>query len=160
VTAPARVRDVSAALDEIVFEVDVAAPVERTWAAATDWDRQGEWMLGTRVAGTAQDGRGVGGGIRAATGFGPVRVVDTMVITGWTPPHAAYVRHTGRIVRGTGAFEVRERPGGSTFVWSEKLDLPLGALGRLGFRLVRPAFGWGLRRSLRSFVTWAERHPG
>jgi uncharacterized protein YndB with AHSA1/START domain len=157
VTGPAQVRDTSSALDEIVLEVDVAAPAERTWAAATDWDRQGEWMLGTRVSATKQDGRGVGGGIRAVTGFGPFRMVDTMEITGWTPPHGAYVRHTGRVVRGTGAFEVRERPGGSTFVWSEKLDLPLGRLGRLGFRLVRPVFGWGLRRSLRSFATWAER---
>ncbi len=159
-TGPARVRDASTAPERITLEVDVAAPVERTWAAATDWDRQGEWMLGTRVRGTTQGGRGVGGGIRAATGLGPLRFVDTMEITGWTPPHAAYVRHTGRLVRGTGAFEVRERPGGSTFVWSEQLDLPLGALGRLGFRLLRPAFLWGLRRSLGSFATWAERHPG
>ncbi len=155
---PAPVRDTSGGPTEIVLEVDVAAPVERTWAAAADWDRQGEWMLGTRVRGTAQDGRGVGGGIRAVTGVGPLRVVDTMEITGWDPPHGAYVRHTGRLVRGTGAFEVRERPGGSTFVWSEQLDLPLGALGRVGFRLVRPAFVWGLRRSLRSFAAWAERH--
>ena len=154
----AQVRDTSSAPDEIVLEVEVAAPVERTWAAATDWDRQGEWMLGTRVRGTEQRGRGVGGGIRASTGVGPFRVVDTMEITGWTPPHCAYVRHTGRVVRGTGAFEVRERPGGATFVWSEQLDLPLGALGRLGFRLVRPAFGWGLRRSLASFARWAEQY--
>src|SRR5215212_1512197 len=154
----ARVRDTSPGGTVIRLEVDVDAPVERTWAAATDWDRQGEWMLGTRVRGTAQDGRGVGGGIRAVTGFGPVGVVDTMEITGWSPPHAAYVRHTGRVVRGTGAFEVRERAGGSTFIWSERLDLPLGALGRLGFRLVRPAFGWGLRRSLRSFAAWAEQY--
>ncbi|MFL6128941.1 MAG: SRPBCC family protein [Mycobacteriales bacterium] len=159
-TSPARVRDMSTAPDEIVLEVDVGAPVERTWAAATDWDRQGEWMLGSRVEATARDGRGLGGGLRAVTGFGPFRVVDTMEITGWTPPYGAYVRHTGRVVRGTGAFEVRERAGGSTFVWSEKLDLPLGPLGRLGFRLVRPAVGWGLCRSLRSFAAWAERHPG
>jgi uncharacterized protein YndB with AHSA1/START domain len=159
-TVPGRVRDTSTAREEIRLEVDVAAPVERTWAAATDWDRQGEWMLGTRVRGTVQDGRGVGGGIRAVTGLGRLSVVDTMVITDWSPPHTAYVRHTGRVVRGTGAFEVRERPGGSTFVWSEVLDLPLGALGRLGWRLLRPAFVGGLRRSLRSFAGWAERHPG
>lgn len=140
--------------------MDVAAPVERTWAAATDWDRQGEWMLGTRVHGTALDGRGVGGGIRAVTGLGRLSVVDTMEITDWSPPHAARVRHTGRLVRGTGAFEVRDRPGGSTFVWSERLDLPLGALGQLGWRLVRPAVGWGLRRSLASFAAWAEQHSG
>jgi hypothetical protein len=87
-------------------------------------------------------------------------VVDTMRITGWDPPHGAYVRHLGRIVRGTAAFEVKGRPGGSTFVWSEQLDLPLGAVGRLGFRLLRPAFVVGLRVSLRRFAGWAERHAG
>jgi hypothetical protein len=157
VTGRPQVRDTSTAPDEIALEVDVAAPVERTWAAATDFDRQGEWMLATRVRST---GRGVGGGIRAVTGLGPLRVVDTMVITEWSPPRSARVRHTGRVVRGPGAFEVRERPGGSTLAWSEQLDLPLGAVGRLGWRLVRPAFRWGLRRSLRRFAGWAERHPG
>ena len=152
------VRDTSPASTDLRLEVDVAAPAERTWAAAVDWNRQGEWMLGTTVRGTAQDGRGVGGGIRAVTGLGRLGVTDTMEITGWAPPRLARVRHTGRVVRGTGAFEVRERPGGSTFVWSEQLELPLGAVGRVGWRLVRPAFLWGLRRSLRSFAGWAERH--
>ena len=156
----AAVRDTSPEPTEIRLEVDVDGPVERTWAAATDWDRQGEWMLGTTVRGTEQDGRGVGGGIRAVTGLGRLGIVDSMVITGWEPPHGAYVTHTGRIVRGTAAFEVRERPGGSTFVWSERLDLPLGAVGRFGFRLLRPAFLWGLRLSLRRFAGWAARHPG
>jgi len=155
-----QVRDTSPGSTHIRLEVDVAAPAERTFAAATDWGRQGEWMLGTRVRGTAQDGRGVGGGIEAVTGVGPLAFTDTMVITGWEPPHGTYVRHVGKIVRGTGAFEVVERPGGSTFVWSEQLDLPLGAVGALGFRLVRPVFLLGLRYSLRRFAAWAERHPG
>ena len=154
------VRDTSSRPDQLRLEVDVDAPVERTWAAVTDWDRQGEWMLATRVRGTKQDGRGVGGGLRAVTGIGPVGFVDTMEITVWSPPHAAHVRHTGRVVRGSAAFEVRERPGGSTFVWSELLDLPFGAVGRFGFRLLRPALLWGLRRSLRTFAGWAARHPG
>jgi hypothetical protein len=154
------VRDTSGGPGRIRLQVDVDAPVERTWAAAVDWDRQGEWMLGTTVRGTVNGGRGVGGGIRAATGLGPLAVVDRMEITGWDPPHGAYVRHLGRVVRGTGGFEVLERPGGSTFVWSEQLDLPLGAVGRAGFAVLRPAFVSGLRFSLRRFAAWAERHPG
>ena len=156
----AAVRNTSDGPTRIRLEVDVDAPVERTWAAATDWERQDEWMLGTRVRGTVNDGRGVGGGITAATGFGPLAVVDRMEITGWDPPHGAYVRHLGRVVRGTAAFEVRARPGGSTFVWSEDLDLPLGALGRVGFTILRPGLLLGLRLSLRRFAAWAEQHPG
>lgn len=65
----------------LVLSVDVAAPVERTWAGATDWARQGEWMLGTTVRPTARDGQGVGGGIEAFTGVGRLGFLDTMEIT-------------------------------------------------------------------------------
>ena len=33
------VRDTSAGPTQLRLEIDVAAPVERTWAAVTDWDR-------------------------------------------------------------------------------------------------------------------------
>jgi hypothetical protein len=137
--------------------VDVAASVEQTWAGATDWARQGEWMLGTRVWPTAQDGQGVGGGIAAFTGVGRVGFLDTMEITAWDPPYRCHVLHTGRVVRGTGEFEVRDRGDGrSTFVWREGLELPLGVVGRLGWPLVRPLFVAGVRASLKRFARWVE----
>ncbi len=143
-------------LVEVRLEVDVEAPVEQTWRAATDWDRQGEWMLGTRVRGTALGGQGVGGGIEAFTGLGRLGFLDTMQVTAWDPPYRCEVLHTGRLVRGTGLFEVRDLGDGrSAFVWSEQLDLPLGALGRLGWPLVRPLFLAGVRRSLDRFACWA-----
>jgi hypothetical protein len=84
-----------------------------------------------------------------------------MVITAWDPPRRVEVRHTGRVVRGEGVFEVRPRgTAGSTFVWTELLDLPLGALGRAGWPLVRPVMVAGVRLSLRRFARFAERHPG
>jgi uncharacterized protein YndB with AHSA1/START domain len=141
----------------LVLTVDVDAPPEQTWAGATDWARQGEWMLGTRVRGTAQDGRGLGGCVEAFTGVGRLGFRDTMEITRWDPPSACQVIHTGRVVRGTGAFEVRDRGNGrSTFVWREDLDLPLGVVGRLGWPLVRPLFAAGVRASLRRFARWVE----
>jgi hypothetical protein len=140
----------------LTLRVPVAASVEAVWAGATDWAGQGEWMLGTSVRPTAQDGVGVGGGIEAFTGVGRVGFLDTMVITRWDPPRACHVVHTGRLVRGTGAFEVESREGGATFVWSEDLDLPLGVVGRLGWPLVRPLFAAGVRLSLRRFARWVE----
>ena len=141
----------------LVLTVDVDAPVEQTWAGVTDWARQGEWMLGTRVWPTAQDGQGVGGGIEAITGVGPLGVLDRMEITLWEPPSRCHVLHLGRVVRGTGAMEVEPLPGDrSRFVWREDLDLPLGVLGRLGWPLVRPAFAFGVQLSLRRFARWVE----
>ena len=141
----------------LVLTVDVDAPVEQTWAGATDWAGQGEWMLGTRVWPTAQGGQGVGGGIEAFTGVGPLGFLDRMEITLWEPPRRCHVLHLGRVVRGTGAFEVEPLADGrSRFVWREDLELPLGLLGRLGWPLVRPAFAFGVQLSLRRFGRWVE----
>ncbi len=139
----------------LVLHVDVPADAERTWAHAVDWDHQGEWMLGTRVRGTVQDGRGVGGGIEAITGLGRFGVTDTMTITGWVPPLVCEVLHTGRVVRGTGRFAVEDRGGGtSRFHWREDLDLPLGLVGRIGWLVVRPLFRFGVQLSLNRFASW------
>ncbi len=141
----------------LVLRTDVDASVEQTWAGAVDWAGQGEWMLGTRVWPTAQDGQGVGGGIAAFTGLGRLGFLDPMVITRWEPPRSCHVLHTGRLVRGTGAFDVEPRgEGRSTFVWREDLELPLGPLGRLGWPLVRPLLASGVRLSLRRFARWVE----
>jgi uncharacterized protein YndB with AHSA1/START domain len=141
---------------ELTLSVDVAASAEQTWAALVDWDRQGEWMLGTQVVGEQADR--VGGRLRARTGFGPFGITDTMTITAWEPPYRCDVEHTGRVVRGTGTFAVEDRPGGSRFVWSERLDLPMGAVGRAGWPLVRPAFAAGVRLSLRRFARFAAAY--
>jgi hypothetical protein len=114
-------------------------------------------MLGTRVRATSQDGRGVGGAIEAFTGVGPLGFLDSMQITEWEPPVRCAVVHTGRVVQGTGLFEVRPHPGGSVFVWAEELELPWGLVGRLGWPLVRPLFLLGVRRSLARFAQWVPR---
>jgi uncharacterized protein YndB with AHSA1/START domain len=138
---------------EIVLSVDVPAPAAAVFAAAMDWERQETWMLGTRVRPVGGTGRASGDRILAVTGWGPAALRDLMEITVWEPPRRCLVRHLGRLVRGTGAFEVEERPdGGSRFVWSEWLDLPLGLLGEVGFLVVRPVFVAGLRYSLRRFA--------
>jgi uncharacterized protein YndB with AHSA1/START domain len=142
---------------EITVSVDVDAPVETVWREVTDWEAQGEWMLGTEVRVTRGDGVSVGSELAATTGVGPLGVTDTMEIVGWDPPHRATVRHTGRAVRGSGTFTVVERPGGgSTFLWSEQLELPLGVLGAVGWPVVRPAFRAGLVYSLRKLARRCE----
>lgn len=141
----------------LILRTDVDAPVEQTWAGATDWARQGEWMLGTTVRPTKQGGQGVGGGIEAFTGIGKLGFLDTMDITVWEPPYKCHVVHTGKLVRGTGWFDVEPRGEGlSTFVWREDLELPLGLLGRAGWPLVKPAFAYGVQVSLNRFARWVE----
>lgn len=146
---------------EITVDVIVDAAPAVVWDAVTDWSRQSDWMLGTVVRATEQGGVGIGGGIEAFTGVGRLGFLDTMVITEWDPPRRCVVRHTGSVVRGLGIFEVFSLPEGrSRFVWAEELDLPLGPVGRLGWPVVRPAFAWGVRRSLRRLAADIERGDG
>lgn len=142
----------------VALDVVIDAPVERVFAAFSQWEEQGRWMLGTRVEVRSGDGNSVGSELAAWTGAGPAGFWDTMTITRWEPPYRVDVLHTGRVVRGTGTMEVVALPGGrSRFVWSEDLDLPLGALGRLGWPVARPAFLSGVRRSLVAFGRLVEQ---
>ena len=133
---------------EISARIWLPAPAEQTWRAVTDWARQREWVLATRV----QGGHGVGASVRARTGIGPVGFTDTMVITEWQPPRRCVLRHTGRVVRGSGVFEVSPADRGSEFRWTERLSLPLGTAGHWGWRAVRPLAQRGLDASLRRFA--------
>ncbi|NDU74850.1 SRPBCC family protein [Actinomadura sp. DSM 109109] len=123
-----------------------AAPPERLFAVLTDWPRHAEWMPFT----SAEGGDKVGDELRARTGIGPVGFLDTMVITGWRDGRRVAVRHTGRVVRGEAFFEVLPEGSGSRVVWMERVDLPLGPLGRAGWLVAGPVvkafMGVGLRR--------------
>jgi hypothetical protein len=116
---------------EISFRICLRAEPDRVWQVAMDWSRQGEWIPATRVRG----GTGVGAQVTARTGVGPVGFTDTMVITEWDPPRRCAVTHTGRVVRGSGVFEVVARDGVSEFRWSELLEVP-------GPAALRPALAW------------------
>lgn len=144
---------------ELTVPIDVDVPAAVLWEAVTDWPGQGEWMLGTRIEVDGPgDGRHLGARFRAFTGVGPLGAWDPMEVVEWDPPKRCVVRHLGAVVQGDGVFEVVELgPERSRFLWSELLDLPLGAVGRLGWPVVRPAFRWGVERSLRSMVQLAER---
>ena len=131
---------------ELVVTAEVSAPAQDVWDVLTDWKQHDRWMLLTSASG----GGAEGASIQAFTGVGRLGIHDPMTIVVWEPPRRCVVRHTGRVVRGSGAFEVQELgPGRSRIVWSEWLDLPLGALGRLGWLLVRPLARLGVARSLR-----------
>lgn len=144
---------------ELTIPVDVNAPAGAVWDMVTDWEGQGEWMLGTRVSVTSPgDGRELGATLSAFSGVGPLGFTDTMEIVEWEPGNRCTVRHTGKVVKGDGVFEVVELgPERARFLWTELLDLPLGVLGRLGWPLVRPAFRLGVEQSLYKMARQCEK---
>ena len=130
---------------EVTSRVLVPAEPDELWRLAMDWPRQGDWMLATRVSG----GQGVGAAVTARTGVGPVAFTDTMVITEWYPPHRCVVRHTGRVVRGAGVFEVAPAGAMSEFAWTERLRLAPWVPGRLARWLAGGPGRWVMDASLR-----------
>lgn len=149
-------------MPELVERIDVDAPPERVWSALVDWESQGEWMLATDVVTVGGPAQGLHGRLAARTGLplpGKRRlgILDTMIITVWDPPRRVEVQHTGRLIRGPGIFAIEPRGEHATFVWTERLYLPYGYLGVVGWWLVRPFAVLGIRLSLKRFAAAVER---
>jgi hypothetical protein len=146
----------------VTEHVDIDAPPQQVWDDVFDWPRQGEWIPSTRVTVVDSDaapaGRGVGARIEAWTGIGRFGVLDTMTVTRWEVLEVCEVEHTGRVIRGSGTFRIAALPDQrSRFHWREDLEIPLGRFGYLGFRAMRPAFMFGVRRALRTLKHQIER---
>lgn len=150
------VRPVSA---DVTVARRVAAPADVVWHVLTDWPAQSAWMPLTRVRVLGRgDGREVGARMEAWTGLGRAGLLDTMVVTSWQPPYRCEVLHTGTLVRGPGTFSVRPLgPAAAEVRWEERLELPFGAAGRVGWPMARPAVRFGLGVALRRFAAFVER---
>lgn len=123
--------------------VDVDAPAECTWAAAVDWARQGEWMLGTGATPTYAEG-----GCRR-----PARRVHRRRAAGLRRSDGDHtVATTAGLSRGAHRLGRPRHRCGQPVHWREDLDLLLGLLRRVGWVLVRPLFAYGVKLSLRRFA--------
>jgi uncharacterized protein YndB with AHSA1/START domain len=137
-------------------EVESGAPAERVFAVLTDWPRHAEWMPFTR----AEGGHEVGATVEGWTGIGPVGFLDTMVITEWVQGQRVTVEHTGKLVRGDAWFEVTPVGDGCTILWVERVDLPLGVLGRVGWLAAGPVVRFFMNQGLRRLSEVAGRTGG
>ena len=134
----------------------IEAPCEDVWKKIADWESQGDWMLQTKVWVTSDYVEGVGTSIAAFTGplykFYPrlksFGLLDLMVVTQWQPPYRCDVDHVGKVLKGSGSFQLSEINGSSTrFDWSETIVAPKAI-----FLLVAPLLYVGVRISLARFA--------
>ncbi|GAB3429390.1 hypothetical protein GCM10027569_74200 [Flindersiella endophytica] len=138
---------------KVVAVREIAAPAEEVWEALVDWKSQGSWMPLTevRVLSEPEVGAGIGTRIEAVTGVGPVAVADPMEIVEWDPPLRCVMRHDGKVLRGTGTFEVAPYGTGRCVVrWEEDLRQPLAFITWLG----KPFFSFALGRFERVLLAW------
>jgi len=146
---------------ELSLSVEVKASQQKVFDKIVDWESQGQWMLGTKVSGTKNNGQGLGGEINAWTGFWKIGFNDPMVITQWIEPKIVDVKHIGRVVKGTGSMVVEKvDENNSRFIWSESINLPFGFIGKIGWTIIKPFFVSGIKFSLNKFaLTFAQIDP-
>jgi len=149
--------------NQLALTVEIKQPAKVVWKYLVDWRGQSDWMLQTKVWSeldqdrTVKNGKGVL--IFAFTGLFSnlypklkVGVLDTMEVTRWQPPNICEVVHIGRVIRGTGKFELREKKNTTTFYWSEEIIAPAILLA-----ILKPFILVGVRISLRRFARLVER---
>ncbi|HUH06597.1 MAG TPA: SRPBCC family protein [Egibacteraceae bacterium] len=139
--------------------IDIAAGPAHVWSVLIDWEGQARWMADAqwvRVLTPQRQGPGVI--IRARTDIvARLRVDDDMIVTQWCELERIGVRHLGRIIRGSGAFELQPSGAGTRFTWWEELELPLGPVGAAAGRLlIAPYVSRIFRRSLAQLKQVAE----
>jgi hypothetical protein len=150
-------------LSHLELNIKIDRPVKTVWDCLVDWKSQGDWMLQTKVWSeldqdrTIKNGKGVL--IFAFTGLLPnlypklrLGILDTMEITKFKPPVLCEVVHIGRIIRGTGKFELKKSKNGTIFNWQEDLvAYPVFLL------IMKPLLLIGVWLSLRRFARQLTR---
>jgi hypothetical protein len=140
----------------LAISIMIDAPSEKVWARIADWQSQGDWMLQTKVWVTSDSVEGVGTSIAAFTGpfykfyprFKTVGLLDLMTVTHWQPPVRCDVEHVGKVLKGSGTFQLSDVKNGKTcFDWSETIIAP-----RVLFLAVAPFLYLGVRISLARFA--------
>jgi carbon monoxide dehydrogenase subunit G len=149
---------------EVRLETVVDVAPDRLWRLLVDWERQGDWIPLTRVWQVDGPRLGLGTRIAARTGIGPVGFVDRMTVTAVDAAHRYEVVHTGRVVKGVGAFVVEPDGTRTRFCWWERVEVPGGPLARpiwwVAGPLTRLSFGWALRRLRRLAEAEARAEAG
>ena len=145
-------------LSHLSLTVEINKPVEAVWKLLVDWKSQSNWMLQTKVWSeldqdkTVKNGKGVL--VFAFTGLFPklypklrLGILDTMEVTKWKPPLLCEVVHIGRVIRGTGKFELKSKRNRTVFHWQEELIAPTYVL-----IFMKPLLLLGVRLSLHRFA--------
>ncbi|NBU33059.1 SRPBCC family protein [bacterium] len=133
----------------IQASIIIDAPLHTVFDVVTDWNKQSNWVLLTKVRATSTNSKKAGGTIEAFTGIGSFGFNDTMVITAWSYGTRCEVSHTGNIVKGRGVFETSKKGTATQFTWTEYVEVPFGFMGEIGWFIVKPIALIGLKTTLK-----------
>ena len=136
---------------EITRRIDLPGTLEDAWAALVDWERQADWMRDAdRVEVVSDHREGVGVRLAVRTRLlGIPAFTEPMEVTVWEPPARLAIVHGGPVA-GEGEWRLtRDRDGGVTFTWRERVRLRTPVLGAIAAWCYRPVMGVLMRRAQR-----------
>jgi len=146
-------------MSHIRVAIEIDATPARVWEVVEPVENHVDWMHdAVAIHFTGAQTRGVGTEFLCDTKVGPIKLVDRMEITEWTPGEVMGVRHSG-LVTGSGKFTLEPIDLGrrTRFVWQEELIFPWwlgGPIGAfIGGKIVLRAI-W--RRNLRGLKRIVE----
>jgi len=133
---------------------DLPATPERVWGQIRRWEDQSRWIrdaVWVRVLTPEREGLGVRVKVLNRVLLVPL-FTEQLEIMGWDPPRRIVMAHRS-FVRGTGIWSLEPDDGGTRFMWSEELSLPIPLLGELALLVYRPF----LRRLMRGSLSNLQR---
>jgi len=141
------------------FNIEICAKPKAIFQYVSDWEKQSEWILFTKVKllkGAPQQKDPL---LLAITKIGPIKVQDTMVVTDWQPFERVVVEHTGRMVLGKGVFTIKKISNDvSSFTWQEITPIPFGIVGRICLVFVKPLLNFLFNASLKKLKNNVEQN--
>lgn len=138
----------------------IARPPDEVWRHLADIADHVNWMAdAVAIRFTGDRREGVGATFECETRVGPLRTIDRMEVTEWSPGEAMEVDHHG-LVTGTGRFGLHPSggsTGGSTeLTWDEDLRFPWWLGGPVAATLARPVLRRLWSGNLRRFAARVE----
>jgi Polyketide cyclase / dehydrase and lipid transport len=136
-------------------EIVLPETSERVWELLIDWERQATWMPDVddiEILTPSRAGMGVRLAARTRV-FGVPAFTDMLEVTEWVPATCLRIEHR-RLVRGSGEWLLETVPGGTRFVWTEEVSLPVPLLGELLLVFYKPVQRWIMGRSMRAFRSY------
>ena len=141
----------------LTFSITIHADQQTIFNYVADWEKQSDWILFTTVKKLANTAHQQKPMLLATTKFGPLKFVDTMIVTDWQPYDRIVVEHTGRIILGKGVFTIHKISDNSCeFVWQEITPVPFGSIGRAGLAVIKPLINSMFNMSLKKLKSNIE----
>lgn len=123
---------------KIEMSIGINAVPELVWPHLVDWENLDRWMReasGFKV--TSRHLEGIGVTALATIRIAGITTIDPVRVTRWDPPRILEIEHMGW-VSGKGLMQCNPEPWGTNLSWRETLVPPLGPIGALGLRILKP----------------------